>query len=133
MKKSRIVYICIFVVYFLVAIGATVYGLTVYQDNLPQVELIPSVGARVPESCLQEGPDGMLLNTVERQDGPWGYRYVIKQIHVYSCKELPDGDMFVYEVMSNENPIVTGSTAEYLYDGMEVRIALAHWQAKSVP
>ena len=65
----------------------------------------------------------MVVNTVERQDGPWGYRYVIKQHNAYSCQELPDGDLFVYEVMSNENPIVVGSTAEYLYDGMEVRIS----------
>ncbi|MBD5153310.1 MAG: hypothetical protein HDT16_12910 [Oscillibacter sp.] len=123
MKKSRIVYIYISVVYILVVVGATVYGLTVYQDNLPQVELIPSVGARVPKDCLQVGATGMVVNTVERQDGPWGYRYVIKQLNAYSCQELPDGDMFVFEVMSNENPLVTGSTVEYLYDGMEVRIS----------
>ena len=123
MKKSRIVYICISIVYILVVVGATVYGLTVYQDNLPQVELIPSVGARVPKDCLQVGATGMVVNTVERQDGPWGYRYVIKQLNAYSCQELPDGDMFVFEVMSNENPLVTGSTVEYLYDGMEVRIS----------
>lgn len=123
MKASRIVYICISIVYILVVVGATIYGLTVYQDNLPQVELIPSVGARVPKDCLMEGPEGMLVNVVERQDGPWGYRYMIKQLNVYSCQELPDGDMFVYEVMSNVNPIVVSSTAEYLYDGMEVRIS----------
>lgn len=124
MKKLRIVYICISIVYILVAAGATAYCLTAYQDSLPQVELIPSVGARVPKSCLLEGPDGLVINIVERQDGPWGYRYVIKQLNVYSCQELPDGDMFVYEAMSNVNPIVAGSTAEYLYDGMEVRISL---------
>lgn len=122
MKKSRIVYIYISIVYILVVVGATIYGLTVYQDNLPQVELIPSVGGRVPKSCLLEGPDGTLMNTVERQDGPWGYRYMIKQLTVYSYQELPDGDMFVYEAVSNKNPIVTSCTAEYLYDGMEVRI-----------
>ena len=123
MKKSRIVYICISIVYILVVVGATIYGLTVYQNNLPQVELIPSVGARVPKDCLQAGPTGRVVNVVERQDGPWGYRYVIKQLNAYSYQELPDGDLFVYEVMSNENPIVVGSTAEYLYDGMEVRIS----------
>ena len=123
MKKSRIVYICISIVYILVVVGATIYGLIVYQNNLPQVELIPSVGARVPKDCLQAGPTGMVVNVVERQDGPWGYRYVIKQLNAYSYQELPDGDLFVYEVMSNENPIVVGSTAEYLYDGMEVRIS----------
>ena len=123
MKKSRIVYLCISIVYILAVVGATVYGLTAYQDNLSQVELIPSVGARVPKSCLQEGPDGMLLYTVERQDGPWGYRYLLKQLTASSPQELPDGDLFVYEAMSNRNPIVTGATAEYLYDGMEVRIS----------
>ena len=123
MKKSRIVYICISIIYILVVVGATIYGLTVYQNSLPQVELIPSVGARVPKDCLQAGPTGVVVNVVERQDGPWGYRYVIKQLNAYSYQELPDGDVFVYEVMSNENPIVVGSTAEYLYDGMEVRIS----------
>ena len=124
MKTSRIVYICISVVYLLVVVGATVYGLTVYQDNLPQVEAIPSAGAEVPKDCLQEGPDGILLNTVERQDGPWGYRYMIKQLRVNFCQELPNGNMFVYEAASNENPLVIGSTAEFLYDGMEVRISV---------
>ena len=124
MKKSRIAYICISIVYLLAAIGATDYGLTVYQDNLPQVELIPSVGARVPRECLQAGPTGTVVNVVEREDGPWGYRYVIRQLAVYSYQELPDGDLFVFEIMENVNPIVSGSTAEYLYDGMEVRISV---------
>ena len=124
MKKSRIVYICISIVYLLAVIGATAYGLTLYQDNLPQVELIPSVGARVPRECLQTGPAGTVVNVVEREDGPWGYRYVIRQLAVYSYQELPDGDLFVFEIMENVNPIVSGSTAEYLYDGMEVRISV---------
>lgn len=86
MKTSRIVYICISIVYFLVA-----YGPTVYQGNLPQVERIPSAGARVPKGGLMEGPEGMLVNTVERQDGPWGYRNMITQLNVYSCQELRSG------------------------------------------
>ena len=81
MKKSRIVYICISIVYILVVVGATVYGLTVYQDNLPQVELIPSVGARVPKDCLQGGPTGTVVNTVERQDGPWGFHVEPQKQH----------------------------------------------------
>ncbi len=65
----------------------------------------------------------MLMNTVERQEGPWGQRYVVKQITVFAYQELPDGDIFVYEAVSNENPIVLRSMAEFLYDGMEVRIS----------
>ncbi|NBK78868.1 hypothetical protein D5272_09770 [bacterium D16-76] len=122
-KTSRIVYLCISAVYFLVVVGATAYSLTAYQDQLPQVQLIQSEKGHVPKDCLLPGPEGMLLNTVERQEGPWGKRYVIKQLKVFSYQELPDGDMFVYEAVSNENPIVAGSTAGFLYDGMEVRIS----------
>lgn len=123
MKKSRIVYICMAAVYILVVVGATVYSLTAYQAGLPQVEIIRSEKGRVPQECLIPGPDGMLLNTVERQDGPWGKRYVVKQMSVFSYQELPDGDFFVYEAVSNENPIILHSDAEYLYNGMEVRIS----------
>ena len=108
----------------LVVVGATVYSLTAYQAKLPQVELIQSEKGRVPPECLIPGPDNsMLMNTIERQDGPWGQRYVVKQITVYMFQELPDGNMFVYEAISNENPIVVSSTADFLFDGMEVRIS----------
>ena len=123
-KTSRIVYLCIAVVYTLIVVGATVYSLTAYQAKLPQVELIQSERSRVPPECLIPGPDNsMLMNTIERQDGPWGQRYVVKQITVYMFQELPDGNMFVYEAISNENPIVVSSTADFLFDGMEVRIS----------
>ncbi len=122
-KKSRIIYLCIAAVYFVVVVGATVYSLTAYQANLPQVELIRSDRGRVPQQCLTPGPEGMLMNTVERQEGPWGQRYVVKQVTVFAYQELPDGDMLVYQAASNENPIVLRSTAEFLYDGMEVRIS----------
>jgi len=123
MKKSRVVYLCMAVIYCLVVVGATIYSLTAYQASLPRVELIRSEKGRVPQECLTPGPDGMLMNTVERQEGPWGQRYVVKQLAVFAYQELPDGDMFVYEAVSNENPIVLSSTADFLYDGMEVRIS----------
>ncbi len=123
-KTSRIVYLCMAVVYMLVVVGATAYSLTAYQASLPRVELIQSERGRVPKECLLPGPDGMLINTVERQEGPWGQRYVVKQLSVFAYQELPDGDMFVYEVVSNENPIVLSSTADFLYDGMEVVIEI---------
>ncbi len=123
MKKSRIVYLSIAVIYCLVVVGATIYSLTAYQASLPQVELIQSDKGRLPQECLTPGPEGMLMNTVERQEGPWGQRYVVKQVSIFAYQELPDGDMFVYEAASNENPIVLRSTAEFLYDGMEVRIS----------
>lgn len=123
MKKSRVVYLCIAAVYLLVVVGATAYSLTAYQEQLPQVELTQAERGRVPKECLMPGPEGQLLNTVERQDGPWGKRYVIKQLKVFSYQELPDGQMFVYEAVSNENPVVCGGSYEYLYDGMEVRIS----------
>lgn len=123
MKTSRIVYLCIAAVYFLVVVGATAYSLTAYQEQLPQVELIKPDRGRLPPECLTDGPDGKIMNTVERQEGPWGQRYVIKQLTVYAYQELPEGDFFVYEAVSNENPIVAGSTDGFLYDSMEVRIS----------
>lgn len=123
-KTSRIVYMCIAIVYFLVVVGATAYSLTAYQDTLPRVELIQATRGRVPAQCLMPAPnDGLLLNTVERQDGPWGRRYVVKQINVYSYQKMDNGEMFVYDIISNENPIVLSTTADFLYDGMEVRIS----------
>lgn len=123
MKTSRIVYLCIAAVYFLVVVGATAYSLTAYQEQLPQVDLIKPDRGRLPPECLTDGPDGKIMNTVERQEGPWGQRYVIKQLTVYAYQELPEGDFFVYEAVSNENPIVAGSTDGFLYDSMEVRIS----------
>lgn len=123
MKTSRVVYLCIAAIYFLVVVGATVYSLTAYQEQLPQVELIKPEGGLLPPECLSDGSDGKILNTVERQDGPWGKRYVIKQMTVYSYQERPDGELFVYEALSNENPMVRSTTAEFLWDGMEVRIS----------
>ena len=123
MKTSRVVYLCIAAIYFLVVVGATVYSLTAYQEQLPQVELIKPEGGLLPSECLSDGPDGKILNTVERQDGPWGKRYVIKQMTVYSYQERPDGEFFVYEALSNENPVVRSTTADFLWDGMEVRIS----------
>lgn len=124
MKTSRIVYLCIAAVYFLVVVGATAYSLTAYQEQLPQVELIKPDRGRLPPECLTDGPDGKIMNTVERQDGPWGQRYIIKQFTVYAYQELPDGNLFVYEAVSNENPVVRSTTADFLWDGMEVSISL---------
>ncbi|MEH2933736.1 hypothetical protein [Acutalibacter sp. JLR.KK004] len=123
-KTSRVVYLCIAAVYFLVVVGATAYSLTAYQEQLPQVELIKPDRGRLPPECLTDGPDGKIMNTVERQDGPWGQRYIIKQFTVYAYQELPDGNLFVYEAVSNENPVVRSTTADFLWDGMEVSISL---------
>lgn len=124
MKTSRIVYLCIAAVYFLVVVGATAYSLTAYQEQLPQVDLIKPDRGRLPPECLTDGPDGKIMNTVERQEGPWGQRYVIKQLTVYAYQELPEGGVFVYEAVSNENPVVRSTTADFLWDGMEVSISL---------
>ncbi len=123
MKTSRIVYLCLAVLYLLIVCGATIYSLTAYRSRLPQVELTQADGGKIPISCLLKSPDGMIINTVERQDGPWGKRYVIKQLTVFACQPVDEETVFVYEAVSNENPIVSGGTAEFLYDGMEVRIS----------
>ena len=123
-KVSRTIYICIGIVYLLATMGATAYSLTAYRGTLPQVELFQAPDGHVPKSCLQENPDGSLsMNTVERQEGPWGNRYVVKQLTLYSYQELPDGSLFVYEAIGSENPIVASATAGPLCDGMEVRIS----------
>lgn len=124
LKTSRIVYLCIAAAYFFVVVGATAYSLTAYQERLPQVELVRPDRGRLPPECLTDGPDGKIMNTVEREAGPWGQRYVIKQLTVYAYQELPDGDLFVYEAINSENPVVRSTTADYLLDGMEVSIVI---------
>ena len=109
---------------FYIGFDCTAYSLTAYQEQLPQVELIKPDRGRLPPECLTDGPDGKIMNTVERQDGPWGQRYIIKQFTVYAYQELPDGNLFVYEAVSNENPVVRSTTADFLWDGMEVSISL---------
>ncbi len=120
---SRIVYIFISLVYLLVVVGATAYSLTAYEKQLPLVELVRIENGRMPKDCLYQGADSMVFCTVEQQDGPWGKRYVVKQVMAYNYQEIDEGTMFVYDAVSTENPIVKSPHNHFLHDGMEVRIS----------
>lgn len=123
-KTSRIVYLCIAAAYLAVAVGATVYAQTGYLNSLPAVTLGHADQARVPVESLQytEGA-GYVLNTVQQQDGPWGKRYLIKQMSVQSVADAGGGMALVYEALNLETPLAVSSTVEFLQDGQEVRLA----------
>lgn len=120
--KSRKLYLALGLVYLLTVVAATVYSQTAYIDNLPAVELAIS-SSIVPRETLRQLPDGnWKVDTVERQEGPWGYKYVIKEVHTANPIPMEDQRLVqVFELMGNDNPLVVSCTGE-TYEGMEVRI-----------
>ena len=121
----RVIVSCAGALYLAVVIGATVYSQTGYVESLPLVELITAEKGRVPDSALLEGADGLLLNYVEQQDGPWGKRYVLRQMTVLNYIPMEEGVTFVYEAVNLDSPIALSVSIppEYVYDGMEVRLS----------
>lgn len=110
------------------SLAATVYSQTLYIDNLPAVELGPrgsSAGDKVPRDYLHQLSDGTWkLDTVEQVPGPWGNKYIIREIRASNPIPMEDDRIVrVFEMMGNNNPLVARCSAE-TYDGMEVRIVL---------
>lgn len=123
MKKFQKVILCVASVYLLAVIGATVYAQTGYVRNLPAVTLGRAEGGLIPlSSFTPDAEGGWKLNTIEQQDGPWGKKYVVKQIKATRCLPGNEEYMHVYETELLEKPFVYTTTAEVLYDGMEVRL-----------
>ena len=123
MKKFQKIVLCVASVYVLAVIGATVYAQTGYINNLPAGTLGRAEEGLIPLSSFTPDADGgWKLNTVEQQDGPWGKKYVVKQVKVTRCLQENGAYMRVYETELLEKPFVDTTTAEFLYDGMEVRL-----------
>lgn len=122
-KLFRLVLLCAGVVYLTAVVGATVYSQTVYVQNLPAVTLGKPTGGKVPKAALTDnGQGGFFLNTVEQQDGPWGKRYVLKQITVQTVQPVDETNVFAFEAMQVKVPLALTISSPMAYDGMEVRL-----------
>lgn len=126
-RKSRIAYVIIGVLYMLILIAATVYSLRFSVERLPVAELAPPGavdGLQVPVDYVREQSDGMwVVDTAKQIKGPWGYRYMIKQVkaeNVYPV-EGDESRVWFYTLRDVSDPIVARCSEE-TYDGMEVRL-----------
>ena len=81
-------------------------------------------GGRGPCLCGGSGPEGPVLYSVSQEDGPWGKRYLLRQVPSYILWAREDGSIFIYDIASVEDPLVFSASVplEALYDGMEVRL-----------
>lgn len=123
MKRFQKVILCVSIVYLLTVIGATVYAQTGYVNSLPKVTLAKAEDQLIPISSFsQDETGGWKLNTVEQQDGPWGKKYVVKQLKVIQCLKADEETMRVYDPEALEKPYILSADAEFLYEGMEVRL-----------
>lgn len=124
-RKLRRAVICTLgALYLLVVIGATIYSQTGYLDSLPLVKIGSPDQGRVPASAAAMGQDGPILYSVSQEDGPWGKRYLLRQVPSYSYWAREDGTIWIYDVAALEAPLVFSASIplEMAYDGMEVRL-----------
>ena len=121
-KIIRIVYLCTGILYLAIVVCATVYAQTAHMEALPQVELgVPGAGS-VPIRYVKTNKDGgYYIDTVVQEDGPWGKKYFILQVHLTSYGMLDEENLYVSPNTPVEWPIVIWSSEE-LVDGMEVRL-----------
>lgn len=113
------------IIYLLLILAATIYSQTVYVDQLPEVKIVPlseTSNGRIPKELMQELSDGgWLVPTVQRVDGPWGNRYIIKQVEVHQAKPIGKDQVWVFALEGSKDPLVEHCT-EPIMDGMEVQI-----------
>lgn len=122
-KKMHVIVLVMSVLYLAIVVGATAYCQTVYVQKLPLVTLIKPDKGRVPEKALQgTETTGYFLYTVEQQEGPWGNRYVLKEMAVMRSEPINDDTVFVYEAIDLKKPIACAANIDAFYDGMEVRV-----------
>ncbi len=123
MKRFQKVILCISAAYFLTVVGATIYAQTGYVNSLPKVILAKADEQLIPISGFSQDENGnWQLNIVEQQDGPWGKKYVVKQLKVIQCLKADEETMRVYDAEALKKPYILSTDAEFLYEGMEVRI-----------
>ncbi len=123
MKRFQKVILCISAAYFLTVGGATIYAQTGYVNSLPKVTLAKADEQLIPISSFSQDENGnWQLNIVEQQDGPWGKKYVVKQLKVIQCLKADEETMRVYDAEALKKPYILSTDAEFLYEGMEVRI-----------
>ncbi len=121
--KLRTAYIFITLAYCAAVIFATVYAQTGYQNALPAVELGRVAGGRIPKECTWYDSERKCLrvNTVVREDGPWGKRYVVSAKDILNYRELDEENIEVFGITEIKEPIVVSAERE-VFDGQEVRL-----------
>lgn len=123
MKKLRIVYTCIALIYFAAVISATAYAQTGYIGNLPAVELGQVTDGRILKKCTwyDSERECLRVNTVIQEDGPWGKRYIVHTNDILNYRELGDENIVVFGVTEIKEPVVVSATQE-VFSGQEVRL-----------
>lgn len=121
-KLWRILVLCAGVLYLLVVVGATIYSQTAAVEKLPVVKLGAIENGVVPNAALVETDMGMLVNFVEQTDGPWGKRYLLRQISVSGYRAVDDTSTLLLDTSSITGPIAVEISIPDYYDGMEVRL-----------
>lgn len=123
-KVFQIGVLAVGALYLAAVVWATVYSQTGYVESLPLVELGTAEEGVVPASAAAPGPEGPVLYSVSQEDGPWGKRYLLRQVPSYILWAREDGSIFIYDIASVEDPLVFSASVplETLYDGMEVRL-----------
>ena len=122
-KRKRVFYLGLAALYFIGAVAFTVRAQLRYQDALPAVELAVIHDGLVPMDWLvNSDTTGLLaLNTVEQQDGPWGKRYVIRQVELVNYVSQDSATLYLYGGTHIGAPVVTSTTGP-LNDGTEVKL-----------
>lgn len=145
-RTRRVILVILAVIFFALVVAATVYSLTAYREKFPAVTVgMPSNSSVIKDAIYVSPIDGGLyVNYVEQADGPWGKRYILRQLAVRApiavdasgkaienqeTAELDENGLvkeaagfYVYGVRELEGPVVVSSDSEVLYDGMEVRV-----------
>jgi hypothetical protein len=148
MKKSRKVSIVFVVLYLLLVTGATIYCQRTYSSNLMTAYLTKPVRAQInydgsipkslvsgedgkydnamPRTCLSDDGTGkMKLNMIAEEEGPWGKRYKIKQTDVVYWPVDSESEYIVIRWRFDDSlPIAADVEADFVYEGMEVQLAL---------
>lgn len=122
-KRKRMVYLCLTVLYLVAAILFTVRAQSRYREALPLVELeVIHDGLVDATDLVNSDTTGKLaVNTVEQQEGPWGKRYVIRQIELVNYVSQDTATLYLYGGTCIGAPIVISTTGP-LNDGTEVRL-----------
>lgn len=125
-RKSRIFYAILTALYLAAVIYATLFIVVIKPARMPRVEITErdEVTAKIPKACIAQAADGSpVINILQEEQGAWGMQYFVLQIPVTEAQEIDGETMFVVDAIGMEGPLIISSTAEFLEDGMEVRLA----------
>ena len=146
MIKSKKISIALIIIDLLLVIGATVYSYKTYYANLPTAYLMKPVTTYIdydedkpssletvtdsmyensmPRTCLADDCTGkMKIKMIAEEEGAWGKSYKIKQTDVLYWPVDSNSEYVVILWRFDDSlPIAADVDAEYVYDGMEVKL-----------